>query len=83
MLPIGEALDIMEQLTSAMAHAHHFEIVHRDIKPHNILIRADGVIKVTDFGIATATSATTITYKFSTRFGALFITRTSARRDSK
>lgn len=53
MLPIGEALDIMEQLTSAMAHAHHFEIVHRDIKPHNILIRADGIIKVTDFGIAT------------------------------
>ncbi|MBO1624912.1 serine/threonine protein kinase [Bacillus cereus] len=62
MLPIGEALDIMEQLTSAMAHAHHFEIVHRDIKPHNILIRNDGIVKVTDFGIATATSATTITH---------------------
>ena len=62
MLPVGEALDIMEQLTSAMAHAHHFEIVHRDIKPHNILIRSDGIVKVTDFGIATATSATTITH---------------------
>src|SRR6516165_867439 len=41
LLPVGEALDIMEQLTAAMAHAHHFEIVHRDIKPHNILIRSD------------------------------------------
>ncbi|MDM5189568.1 Stk1 family PASTA domain-containing Ser/Thr kinase [Bacillus sp. DX4.1] len=63
LLPIGEALDIMEQLTSAMAHAHHFEIVHRDIKPHNILIRSDGIVKVTDFGIAMATNgATTITH---------------------
>ncbi|HDR4569783.1 Stk1 family PASTA domain-containing Ser/Thr kinase [Bacillus cytotoxicus] len=62
MLSIAEALDIMEQLTAAMAHAHHFEIVHRDIKPHNILIRNDGIVKVTDFGIATATSATTITH---------------------
>lgn len=62
MLSVRESLDIMEQLTSAMAHAHHFEIVHRDIKPQNILIRDDGLVKVTDFGIATATSATTITH---------------------
>lgn len=62
MLSVQEALDIMEQLTSAMAHAHHFEIVHRDIKPQNILMRDDGVVKVTDFGIATATTATTITH---------------------
>ena len=83
MLPIGEALDIMEQLTSAMAHAHHFEIVHRDIKPHNILIRADGIIKVTDFGIATAKCNNNYTYKFSARFSPLFITRTGTWRNSK
>lgn len=62
MLSVTETLDVMEQLASAMSHAHHFEIVHRDIKPQNILIRDDGIVKVTDFGIATATSATTITH---------------------
>lgn len=84
MLPIGEALDIMEQLTSAMAHAHHFEIVHRDIKPHNILIRADGVIKSNRFWNCDSYKCNNnYTYKFGTRFGALLITRTSTRRDSK
>ncbi|MCP6681450.1 Stk1 family PASTA domain-containing Ser/Thr kinase [Bacillus nakamurai] len=57
-----EALSIMEQIVSAIAHAHHNHIVHRDIKPHNILIDHMGHIKVTDFGIATALSSTTITH---------------------
>ncbi|GGE65898.1 serine/threonine-protein kinase [Priestia taiwanensis] len=61
-LSVQESVDIMEQLTSAMAHAHHCEIVHRDIKPQNILIAPDGTVKVTDFGIAIVTSATTITH---------------------
>lgn len=56
-----EVLRIMEQLTAAIAHAHHFQIVHRDIKPQNILINQDGIVKVTDFGIATASTAATIT----------------------
>ncbi|PEJ60419.1 MULTISPECIES: Stk1 family PASTA domain-containing Ser/Thr kinase [unclassified Bacillus (in: firmicutes)] len=56
-----EVIRIMEQLASALAHAHHFQIVHRDVKPQNILINKDGNVKVTDFGIATASTAATIT----------------------
>ncbi|WP_085992434.1 Stk1 family PASTA domain-containing Ser/Thr kinase [Oceanobacillus senegalensis] len=61
--PIGveEALDIMKQITSAIAHAHANDIVHRDIKPQNILIDNFGQAKVTDFGIAIALSATALT----------------------
>ncbi len=60
-VPVEEALDIMQQLTSAISHAHHNHIVHRDIKPHNILIDSSGTVKITDFGIAMALSATSIT----------------------
>jgi eukaryotic-like serine/threonine-protein kinase len=56
-----EALEIMKQLTSAISHAHQNHIVHRDIKPHNILIDRKGNVKITDFGIAMALSATSIT----------------------
>lgn len=58
----SEALDIMKQILSAIAHAHDNLIVHRDIKPHNILIDHDGRVKVTDFGIAMALSSATITH---------------------
>lgn len=54
-------VEIMKQLTSAIAHAHENGIIHRDIKPQNILIDDYGTIKVTDFGIAMALSSTTIT----------------------
>lgn len=60
-VPVQEALDIMKQLTSAISHAHHNHIVHRDIKPHNILVDSNGTVKITDFGIAMALSATSIT----------------------
>ncbi|WP_210363776.1 Stk1 family PASTA domain-containing Ser/Thr kinase [Bacillus sp. REN3] len=60
-IPVEEALDIMQQLTSAISHAHHNHIIHRDIKPHNILIDSSGMVKITDFGIAMALSATSIT----------------------
>ncbi|MGM0844551.1 MAG: Stk1 family PASTA domain-containing Ser/Thr kinase [Bacillota bacterium] len=58
---IEKAIDIMRQLTSAIAHAHQNHIVHRDIKPQNILMDHDGTVKITDFGIAMALSATSIT----------------------
>ncbi|MDQ0161691.1 Stk1 family PASTA domain-containing Ser/Thr kinase [Aeribacillus alveayuensis] len=57
-----EALNIMDQIVSAIAHAHENHIVHRDIKPHNILIDHNGNVKVTDFGIAMAITSTTITH---------------------
>jgi serine/threonine-protein kinase len=60
-LSLPKALHIMEQLTSAISHAHHNNIIHRDIKPQNILLNENGTVKVTDFGIATAVSSVTIT----------------------
>jgi serine/threonine protein kinase len=60
-IPVEKVLDIMSQLTSAIAHAHRNSIIHRDIKPQNILIDHNGLVKITDFGIAMALSATSIT----------------------
>ncbi|KMY53573.1 serine/threonine protein kinase [Bacillus sp. FJAT-27231] len=60
-IPVEKTIDIMKQLASAIAFAHHNSIIHRDIKPHNILMDRDGNVKITDFGIAMALSATSIT----------------------
>ncbi|MGN7398793.1 Stk1 family PASTA domain-containing Ser/Thr kinase [Cytobacillus praedii] len=60
-IKVDKVLDIMKQLTSAISHAHQNHIIHRDIKPHNILIDRLGNVKITDFGIAMALSATSIT----------------------
>lgn len=61
-LPLEESVRLMTQILDAIHHAHHFGIIHRDIKPHNILLTETGDAKVTDFGIARAVSAATITH---------------------
>lgn len=60
-LAVGEACSIALQIARALEAAHQRELVHRDIKPHNILMTPDGTVKVTDFGIAQAASTTSLT----------------------
>ncbi|MFN2363235.1 MAG: protein kinase, partial [Halarsenatibacteraceae bacterium] len=57
-LPIIEALDIASQIAAALHVAHESDIVHCDIKPHNIILTPENQVKVTDFGIARAVSST-------------------------
>jgi len=60
-LTLYEVIDIMLQLTSAIVCAHDSYIIHRDIKPQNVLILEDGRVKITDFGIAMALNSNELT----------------------
>jgi serine/threonine-protein kinase len=64
------SVNIAIQIASALETAHKHNIIHRDIKPHNIIITEDGMAKVTDFGIAKAVSNSTIT-AFGTTIGSV------------
>ena len=69
-LPWKWSINVAIQIASALEMAHKNNIIHRDIKPHNIIITEDGIAKVTDFGIAKAVSNSTIT-AFGTTIGSV------------
>ena len=60
-LTVSEAIDIMMQIASGLSVAHDQYLIHRDIKPQNIMILENGLVKITDFGIAMAMNSTQLT----------------------
>ena len=60
-LTLSEVIDIMLQISDGMSVAHDAYIIHRDIKPQNIMIQDNGMVKITDFGIAMAMNSTQLT----------------------
>lgn len=59
-LPYPRVIELSKQIAAALSVAHKNQIIHRDVKPHNVLITADGTAKITDFGIAKAVNSSTI-----------------------
>ncbi|WP_324278546.1 protein kinase domain-containing protein [Blastococcus brunescens] len=60
-LPLGPTLDLLQQTAAGLAAAHAAGVVHRDVKPGNILVGDDGTVKITDFGIAWSASSVPLT----------------------
>lgn len=70
-LDSARAVTIARQIANALYHAHSNKIIHRDIKPHNVMLAKDGRIKVTDFGIARATTNATQTFSQDSILGSV------------
>jgi len=78
-LPHKEIINIMQQILSGISYAHANGVIHRDIKPHNVLIDSEGNIKITDFGIAVALSKNSITQTNSLLGSVQYISPEQAR----
>lgn len=78
-IPYKKVIQIMTQILSGIAYAHVNGVIHRDIKPHNILIDHDGHVKITDFGIAVALSQNSITQTNSLLGSVQYISPEQAR----
>lgn len=79
---VEEAVNIMKQIVAAVEHAHENNIIHRDIKPQNILIKDDGSVKITDFGIALAHDAVQLTQTDSVLGSAHYLAPETTRGES-
>jgi serine/threonine-protein kinase len=79
LLPVDETLDIVGQASRGLDHAHRNGVVHRDVKPGNLLVGADAVVKLADFGIARATEQSSITQVGSVLGTAAYLAPEQAR----
>ena len=78
-IPYSKVIKIMSQILSGISYAHRNDVIHRDIKPHNILIDKEGTVKITDFGIAVALSQNSITQTNSILGSVQYISPEQAR----
>jgi serine/threonine-protein kinase len=80
-LPLPRALGILEATSRALGHAHAAGVIHRDVKPSNILVTKDGAVKLTDFGIVRIVGEGTLTHAGSVMGTALYLSPEQAMGD--